>query len=111
MPPDETYLTVREFDGHLNDFRALEQRVAWLDEHGTRGVDSLRTAMLAVKDDVSELKTDLAKHEGQHELATQLASTEKTAAHRFRVNATIAASAAVLGILGALFDLLLHAHH
>lgn len=76
---------------------ALEQRMAWLDEHGTRGVDSLRVQ-------VSNQTTDIAGISGRLDAI----EVKIDSAARVRFNQYIGIGLALLPIYVLLFMSIFH---
>lgn len=75
----------------------LESRMAWLDEHGTRGVDSLRAQVSGQTADIGELKGRLDKIDGKIDSAS-----------RQRMSQYIGLAMALLPIYVLLFLTLFH---
>jgi TolA-binding protein len=101
MPDD--VVSRREFDH-------LAARVDAIDTNGTRGVGVLQQQIQQLSKDVGRLEKTLEQHETSHETQRRLEDVQKSSAHRFRVNATIAAATAGAAVLALLLDIAAHLH-
>lgn len=68
------FVTRQEFDG-------LANRVAWLDEHGTRGVGALQIQVTELAKDIAKVEASQENHQRQHTAEAQ----ERTNSRRWLV--------------------------
>lgn len=81
----DAFVTRQEFDG-------LANRVAWLDEHGTRGVGALQIQVNELSKDIAKVEAGQENHLRQHTAEAQ----ERTTNRRWLVASVLVPTLCVL---------------
>jgi hypothetical protein len=103
-------VTRGEFEMLASQVSDNARRLEAIDAGGTRGVGALAVQIAEVIKDVAGVQNDLKEHKSQHEHDSELRRRDKMSAARFRVTASIAASAVGVSVIALLVDIAAHVH-